>query len=498
MECYLFTTMFSMLTLIHKQSNCKLYRVFIINSREVENIYNCCCFTYLYLKMPRFVSVSDEEVANIQKNKDTANTKKQTDIMKNVFVAYCDEKKIKLNFETISKTELDDILTKFYVEVRKQNGDFYKKTSFYSLRFSLQRKMKEIRGDRFDIIEDREFSRSNSVFAAQCVVLKKEGLGQIDHYPPISEDDIKLLYQSNVFSSENPVSLQRKVFFDLMLHFCRRGMENLRNLTTRDFVVKTMSNGVECVIKVSDELTKNHRETDENQDEGVMKATGLKNCPVATYKLYLSKLNPKQAVFFQRPKSFKPQSGPWYDNMVLGVKSLERMMKKISAAGNLSRLYTNHSIRSTSITILDQNGVEARHIMSVSGHRSESSLRTYSKTSSAKRREMSTLLSEKTSGATDCGESSTSTSDIQSRGQNYSSFFQDLRRKQQMFREMFNLKSNFIPNFNFNCGFMDDESPRVTELYPKNVYNNCTFVTKKSTEKRKIRVIESDTESSQE
>ena len=96
--------------------------------------------------MPRFVSVSDEEVANIQKNKDTANTKKQTDIMKNVFVAYCDEKNIKLNFETISKTELDDILTKFYVEVRKQNGDFYKKTSFYSLRFSLQRKMKEISG----------------------------------------------------------------------------------------------------------------------------------------------------------------------------------------------------------------------------------------------------------------------------------------------------------------------------------------------------------------
>ena len=42
--------------------------------------------------------------------------------------------------------------------------------------------------------------------------------------------------------------------------------------------------------------------------------------------------------------------------------------------------YTNHSIRATTITILDRNGYEAKHIMSVSGHRSESSLKSYTKT----------------------------------------------------------------------------------------------------------------------
>ena len=73
-------------------------------------------------------------------------------------------------------------------------------------------------------------------------------------------------------------------------------------------------------------------------------------------------------------------------------------MKKISIEAKLSYVYTNHSIRSTCITILDQAGVEARHIMSVSGHTSESSLRTYARTSSVKRNQMSALLSEHTSG----------------------------------------------------------------------------------------------------
>ncbi len=55
-------------------------------------------------------------------------------------------------------------------------------------------------------------------------------------------------------------------------------------------------------------------------------------------------------------------------------------MKVLSKEAKLSVEYTNHSIRATTITILDRNGYEARHIMSVSGHRSESSLKSYTKT----------------------------------------------------------------------------------------------------------------------
>ena len=280
--------------------------------------------------------------------------------------------------EIISKLDLDTILIKFYVELRKQNGKMYTKSAFRSVRHGIQRKFKSIRN--IDIINDPEFVQSENAFTAQCVVLKKKGLAKVEHKPPISDTDMKKLYSSTVFSIDQPKSLLRKVFFELMLFLCRRGQENLRLLTKSSFVVKKDENNMEYIIRNIDELDKNHRENDINCDGGVIIATGKENCPVKSFKLYLEKLNPKLEALFQRPKANAPSHGPWFDGQVLGIKSLEKLMKEISIDAGLSISYTNHSIRATCITLLDDAGNESRHIMSVSGHKSESSICSYSKT----------------------------------------------------------------------------------------------------------------------
>ena len=51
--------------------------------------------------------------------------------------------------------------------------------------------------------------------------------------------------------------------------------------------------------------------------------------------------------------------------------------EKISEAAGLSKLYTNHSIRATAITLWSNADVPNRHIMSISGHRNEQSLAHY-------------------------------------------------------------------------------------------------------------------------
>ena len=67
------------------------------------------------------------------------------------------------------------------------------------------------------------------------------------------------------------------------------------------------------------------------------------------------------------------------------------MMPEISIKAKLSQRYANHSVRATSISAMDNAGVEARHIMS--GNRSESSIRSYSKRlSENKQREISDSL----------------------------------------------------------------------------------------------------------
>ena len=105
------------------------------------------------------------------------------------------------------------------------------------------------------------------------------------------------------------------------------------------------------------------------------------NCPLVSIELYLSHLNPLNEFLFQRPKrNVSTSEDVWYDNILLGERTLGEKMKNISREAKLSKGYTNHSIRETVVTILDKSGFEARHIMAVSGHKNEASIRSYSET----------------------------------------------------------------------------------------------------------------------
>ena len=159
------------------------------------------------------------------------------------------------------------------------------------------------------------------------------------------------------------------------------------------------ASGKKYVAKFVDELTKNHRENDKEEEGGMMYETEGPFCPVASFEKYLQHLNPVNEFLFQRPKKTTPDSDVWYDNMVIDERYLGDMMKKMSKEADLSKIYSNHSIRATAVTILDKSGFEARHIISVSGHRSESSIRSYSKTDdeATKKRISETLTSATTS-----------------------------------------------------------------------------------------------------
>ena len=119
-------------------------------------------------------------------------------------------------------------------------------------------------------------------------------------------------------------------------------------------------------------------------------------CPVKYFEKYLSKLHPQQQSLWQRPKETATENTEsWYCNVPLGKNTLGDLMKSISREANLSQIYTNHSIRATAVTVLDHSNVEAMHIMRVSGHKSESSIRSYARRlSENKQREISTTLAE--------------------------------------------------------------------------------------------------------
>ena len=58
--------------------------------------------------------------------------------------------------------------------------------------------------------------------------LKREGKGGIEHHPHLESGDLKKLYKYFNENRDVPEVLQSKVFVDVVLHFGRRGRENLR------------------------------------------------------------------------------------------------------------------------------------------------------------------------------------------------------------------------------------------------------------------------------
>ena len=107
--------------------------------------------------------------------------------------------------------------------------------------------------------------------------------------------------------------------------------------------------------------------------------TGSPICPVEIFLFYMRKLNPKWNELWQKARQEikNPEMEPWYENQVVGRDPLNNAVKLFSQLAKLSEMYTNHCIRASVVTKLDAEGFEARHIMVISSHKSENSIKTY-------------------------------------------------------------------------------------------------------------------------
>ena len=210
-------------------------------------------------------------------------------------------------------------------------------------------------------------------------------------------DRVKLYNHDLLNPSKGPEALQRKVQFDLRLYFCRRGMENMDKLKKKDFEVRFNTESEEWfVIKTKDELTKNHKEI-EQIVSGIMPENKTDNlCPVKSFRTYIEHLNPDNDYMWQYALDRIDPTRPniWYSKRHFGKNPLSTFMSDLSQKCNLSKNYTNHSIRVTGITVLTNAKFSNADIMSVSGHKSIQSLAVYQKTDNKKKMEMGKKLSE--------------------------------------------------------------------------------------------------------
>lgn len=131
------------------------------------------------------------------------------------------------------------------------------------------------------------------------------------------------------------------------------------------------------VKKVKDEMTKNHKQIDDEIVTGFMpEIPGNHMCPVKSFEKYVSHLHPEGSFLWQSPIR-NPSTNVWYGPRRLGIQKMRHFMQNLSAEAQLTRKYTNHDIRVTGCSILTRAKYSNKQIASITGHRSMQSLAIY-------------------------------------------------------------------------------------------------------------------------
>ena len=119
----------------------------------------------------RFSFIDDDELAEKRLKAKIKNTTKVNNKSQNCFANYLKSKGMSEEFWLYGEQDLDKILSKFWFDVRTQEGDHYKIASLENLRYRLNRVLHD-KGHEFNMVHGPGFKQSRFDFKDACKELK--------------------------------------------------------------------------------------------------------------------------------------------------------------------------------------------------------------------------------------------------------------------------------------------------------------------------------------
>ena len=302
-----------------------------------------------------------EEFIHNQKAKSTR-TKTKSDLK--VFHRYLETiNRGGKQIEHISKAELDHLLCKFFIDVRKANGDEYEPSSLSSFQRSLQRYLTE-NNIQTNILKDLEFEKSRQVLAAKRKNLVKQGKGcKPQATRALTDEEENTLFLTGQFGDSTPTALQRTMWWFLSLHFGFRARDESRKLRWGDVELQNdPEDNREMLVWLAERGTK----TRSGQEQGHRRAfqpklyaTNADRCPVEFYKKFRShrpvEMKKPDSPFYLAVKhNCRASDQIWYKKSPLGKNEIGNFLSTAAKEANLQQgqgaKITNHSVRKTSIS----------------------------------------------------------------------------------------------------------------------------------------------------
>ena len=356
--------------------------------------------TPVELEESRFPVVSSEEITEINESAASKNTKRTTQTWLTVWRKWCAARNIDDKIECFSPQALDEILTKFYAEVRKKDGSEYEPDSLRVMQASLDRYLRQ-KNYPDSIISGREFRKSQETLNSKAKVLRCQGKGKRpNRAQPYSRVDEEIFWTEGKLGNHNGVALTNVNFKNLSEHMGFRGRQDHYNAYVEDFTILQMADG-EKVVQFEENPTKTRqgglRNKTRSSPQQMWCTDGGEKDPVRLFEEWIT----------HRPEAMKnsgplylaiiprPTTNVWYAKSRMGEHRISQIMKSIASClpEECTKKITNHSTRKTVVAKLKEAGQPRHKIIQVTGHARESSLDDYDEITESERRQLSHIAS---------------------------------------------------------------------------------------------------------
>lgn len=357
--------------------------------------------------MARFVKVTDEYIKSFSEQQENENTKKKTLYDLRIFNEFLLSEQENREIHTIPPKELQDLVVRFVLGVRKKNGEEYEPSSIRAFLQSVDRHLRK-NGYSYSLLNDKEFNEVQDILKKkQKKQLKSIGKGnKPNSADPITDELIEQFHSEGILGNKTPRALLNTVWMNNCVYFGMRPGKEQRDLCWGDLQLKTNTEGVRYVEFAIERQTKtrtgeNPRNVREKKPKMYEKCDNPDRCPVLTYLAYKeqrpSEMMKDDSPFYLAVNLTElPRPGKcWFKASPLGVNSLRSMVKNMLESSQIQsdKKLVNHSTRKHLIQKLVDNNIPANEIVQITGHKNINSLNNYSAISDKKQQQISDILS---------------------------------------------------------------------------------------------------------
>ena len=292
-------------------------------------------------------------------------------------------------------------LTRFVLEVRKQDGSEYPPDSLHHLCCGIMRFLRWNGFPGIDIFKGSDFADFRATLDAEMKRLQSLGLGsKKKQAETLKELEEETLWKKGLLGDSTPQVLLDTMVFMNGLYFALRSGNEHRALRFSPSQIEVVEReGERPYLLYTEDISKNH--------PGGLKGRRIKpkvvrhhaniqnptRCFVRLYKLYMSLCpsdRPHDAFYLQPLR--KPTPECWYSRQPLGHNKLAQTVARLCKQAGIKGYKTNHSLRATNATRLYTSGADEQLIMERTGHRSIDGVRTYKRTSNEQQVILSDVL----------------------------------------------------------------------------------------------------------